>query len=85
MLQSVSGAKMITYQDVLVAIRQMPKEKRLSLMEELIHLLAAEMQPAPKRASSLLRVRGMLKPAVPAPSDHQFRDAYTDYIIEKYE
>lgn len=76
---------MISYQDVLVAVRQMPNEKRLSLMEELLHLMAAEWQPARNGESSLARVRGMLKPAGPTPSEHQLRDAYTDYLIEKYE
>jgi len=74
---------MITYQDVLVALRQMPNEKRLSLMEELLHLMAAEWQPARNGESSLARVRGMLKPAGSPPTDRQLRDAYTEYLIEK--
>lgn len=76
---------MVTYQDIVVAVRQLPNEKRLTLMEELVHLLAAEWQPPRTGESSLPRVRGMLKPAEGiAPSDHELRDAYTDYLIEKY-
>lgn len=76
---------MVTYQDIVVAVRQLPNEKRLTLMEELVHLLAAEWQPMRTGESSLTRVRGMLKPAAgPVPSDHQLRDDYTDYLIEKY-
>jgi hypothetical protein len=76
---------MITYQDVIVAVRQMPNEERLTLMEELVHLLATEWQPARTGESSLARVRGMLKPAGSVPSEHQLREAYTAYLIEKYE
>lgn len=76
---------MVTYQDIVVAVRQLPNEKRLTLMEELVHLLAAEWQPPRTGELSLTRVRGMLKPAEGiAPSDHELRDAYTDYLIEKY-
>ncbi len=76
---------MISYQDIVVAVRQLPNEKRLTLMEELVHLLAAEWQPPRTGESSLARVRGMLKPRQGgASSDHELRDAYTDYLIEKY-
>lgn len=76
---------MISYQDIIVAVRQLPNEKRLTLMEELVHLLAAEWQPPRSAGSSLDRVRGMLKPlAEPSPSEDELRDAYTDYLIEKY-
>lgn len=59
---------MITYQDVIIAVRQMPNEERLTLMEELVHLLTAEWQPPRTGESSLGRVRVMLKPAVLVPS-----------------
>jgi hypothetical protein len=76
---------MISYQDIVVAVRQLPNEKRLTLMEELVHLLAAEWQPPRAGESSLNRVRGMLKPPTGvSPSDHELRDAYTDYLVEKY-
>ncbi len=76
---------MISYQDIVVAVRQLPNEKRLTLMEELVHLLAAEWQPQRTGESSLDRVRGMLKPTTGAsPSDHELRDAYTDYLVEEY-
>ena len=76
---------MISYQDIIVAVRQLPNEKRLTLMEELVHLLAAEWQPPRAAGSSLPRVRGMLKPpAGPAPSDEKLRDDYTDYLVENY-
>lgn len=76
---------MITYQEIIVAVRQLPNEKRLTLMEELVHLLAAEWQPVRTGESSLARVRGMLKPAGSVPSAHQLRESYTDYLIEKYD
>ncbi|MBP9500704.1 MAG: hypothetical protein KBF17_00940 [Candidatus Promineofilum sp.] len=75
---------MITYQDIIVAVRQLPNEKRLTLMEELVHLMAAEWQPPQTGESSLARVRGMLKPDGPLPSEHELREGYTDYLIEKY-
>lgn len=75
---------MITYQDIVVAVRQLPNEKRLTLMEELINLMAAEWRPPRTGESSLTRVRGMLKPGGPLPSERELRDKYTDYLIEKY-
>lgn len=74
----------ITYQDIVVAVRQLPNEKRLTLMEELVHLMAAEGRPPRTGESSLARVRGMLKPDGPLPSERELRDKYTDYLIEKY-
>lgn len=75
---------MITYQDIVIAVRQLPNEKRLTLMEELVHLLAAEWQPLRTGESSLHRVRGMLKPTGPLPTDLELRESHTDYLIEKY-
>lgn len=54
------------------------------IMEKLAHLLAAEWQPPRTGESSLGRVRGMLKPEGPVPSERELRDTYTDYLIEKY-
>lgn len=75
---------MITYQDIVVAVRQLPNEKRLTLLEELVHLLATEWQPPRSGESSLDRVRGMLKPDGPIPSERELRDSHTDYLIEKH-
>ena len=75
---------MITYQDIIIAVKQLPVEKRLTLMEELAHSLAGEWQTPRTGESSLHRVRGMLKPVGPIPSDRELRDSHTDYLIEKY-
>ncbi len=77
------GVTMLSYQDIVIAVRQLPTEKRLSLMEELVHLLSAEWQPPRTGESSISRVRGMLKPPV-GPTPSELRDDYTDYLIEKY-
>lgn len=71
---------MITYQDIVVAVRQLPNEKRLTLMEELVHLLSTEWQLPRSGESSLLRVRGMLNTSGPVPTDHELRDLHTDYL-----
>ena len=75
---------MITYQDIVVAVRQLPNEKRLTLMEELVHLLAEEWQPPRTGESSLHRVRGMIKPVGVIPTDHELRESHTDHLIDKY-
>lgn len=75
---------MISYQDIVIAVRQLPNEKRLILMEELVHLLAEEWQPTRIGESSLGRVQGMLKSGNDIPSKRELRIAYTDYLIEKY-
>ena len=75
---------MITYKDIIVAVRQLPAEERLTLMGELAQMLAAERRSRQDDQSSLGRVRGMLKPDGPLPSERELRDAYTDYLAEKY-
>jgi hypothetical protein len=77
---------MITYEDILVAIRQMSNEERQTLMKALVHSLAAEWQPKQVGASSLERVRGMLKSEDEKTlSERELRDDHTAYLIEKYD
>lgn len=76
---------MITYQDIIIAVRKLPAEERLTLMGELTQMLTDEQRPRQANQSSLDRVRGMLKPAGLIPSERELHDAYTDYLAEKYD
>lgn len=73
----------LDYQDIALAARELPVEQRLALIEELAHSLVEEWRAAEPGASSLDRLRGVLTGA-DAPSSHSVREAYTDYLIEKY-
>ncbi len=75
---------MITYKEIIVAVRQLHAEEQLTLMGELAHMLTAERRSRQANRSSLERVRGMLKPEGPVPSEYELHDAYTDYLTEKY-
>jgi hypothetical protein len=75
---------MITFQELVTAAKELPVDKRLSLMEELAHSLVEEWQQSRPDASSLERVRGLLR-GEDAPSARAVREEYTDYLIEKYE
>lgn len=76
----------MTYREIVAEIKQLPIDERLLLLEELIRSLridvAAAMKQQKGRAPRLWR--GMLKPSGPMPADQEFKDAYEDYLVEKY-
>ena len=74
----------MTYQELLTEIGQLPLDERLALLEALTHSLRAELRPTTRGGSSVVRVRGLLKPAGPLPTDVDFKADYTRYLIEKY-
>ena len=78
------GNVFMTYQELVQTIQTLPLAERLSLLEVLAQSLQADIQTENVRTSSLARVRGMLKPDGPAPSDRELKEAYTDHLIEKY-
>ncbi len=74
----------MTYQELLTEISQLPLDERLALLEALTHSLRAELRPPARAGSSVQRVRGLLKPAGPAPTDAEIQEDYTRHLIEKY-
>ena len=75
---------MVTYQDIVKTIQELPLTERLSLLEMLAQSLQAEIRSKLARQSSLARVRGMLKVDGPLPSDQDLEEEYIEYLIEKY-
>jgi len=74
----------MTVQEVIAEIRHFSFEEKLQLLEALTHTLHDEWRPHPRTGSSVSRVRGLLKPDGPPPTDAELTDAYTDYLMEKY-
>ncbi len=74
----------MTYQELVAEITRLPQEQRLGLLEVLTQSLQEELAPPPSQGRSVDRVRGMLKPDGPLPTDEELSDAYTRHLIEKY-
>ena len=75
---------MVTFQELLTEINTLPLEERLILLEALSRSLRAELSAAAPAVAPVNRVRGLLKPAGPAPDEAEMQQAYTRYLIEKY-
>lgn len=71
-------------QQLLDQIKQLSLEERLELIEVLTRSISEELRPRQRNGSSLSRVRGLLKPDGPLPSDDELQDAYTNHLLEKY-
>ncbi len=74
----------MTTKDLIVEIRHLSLDERLSLLEYLIRNVREEWHPQPRNGSSLDRVRGMLKLAGPIPTDAELADSHLKYLLEKY-
>ena len=74
----------MTVQELMVEIRRLSFEERLELLESLTRTLREERRTNSQAGSSVNRVRGLLKPDGPLPTDAELADGYTDYLIEKY-
>ena len=74
----------MTIHEVMAEIRQLSFEDRLELLELLTITLRYEGQPARSSGSSVSRVRGLLKPDGPQPTDAELTDVYADHLMEKY-
>jgi len=74
----------MTYTDLAQQVRALPRPARLALLQELARSLV-DKDAASSRTPSLARVRGMLKTDAPAPTDKRLRDAYIQYLLEKYQ
>jgi hypothetical protein len=74
----------MTVQELIAEIRRLPMEERLLLLESLSRDIRESLRPRVPKGSSLERVLGMLAPDGPLPTDEALRDAYADYLTEKY-
>lgn len=76
----------MTYQELVTEIERLPLAEQLSLMETLIRFVGRHATASTDTASSLERVRGMLKPGPDdvMPTDVELNDDYADYLIRKY-
>jgi hypothetical protein len=74
----------MTYQELVTEIKQLPLTEQLSLLDVLLQQVSRNADQRTRPGSSLERVRGMLKPEGPLPSDNTLAKDYTQYLIEKY-
>lgn len=76
----------MSYNDLVSEIKQLSMNERLELLEILVHSLQEDLSPAKPvhEGSALERVRGILKPDGPMPTDEDVKDAYAEYLAEKY-
>ncbi len=65
--------------DLLEQIEHLPLDQRLALLEFLSRGIREELKEA-----GVIRVRGLLATDQPAPNDEEVKDAYADYLDEKY-
>ena len=72
------------YQELLTEISRLPLDEQLALWEALTRNLRTELRPMIRGGSSAGQVRGLLKPAGPMPTEAEFKDDYTRYLIDKY-
>jgi len=74
------------YQDLVSEIENLSLDKQVSLMEMLFKSIQRRTRPrrTVPAPDSLARVRGMLKPTGPLPSDVELANDYSAYLIQKY-
>jgi hypothetical protein len=74
------------YQELVTEIEKLPLTKQLLLLETLARLISHRAVKPVVPASSLERVRGLLKPAPgeAMPTDSELADDYTNFLLEKY-
>jgi len=81
----------MAYQELLVQIPRLSTRERLLLLEVLSRSLREELMPpaatqsSAAREATVDRLFGALKTEGQPPTDAELREAYTDYLIKKYE
>jgi len=74
----------ISYPAVVENIKQLTLEEQLSLLETLSRLIRGTLRQEARPANSKANLRGILKPDGALPAEKALKDAYADYLIEKY-
>ena len=83
----------MTVKEIVAQAEQLPLVERWFIINELLRLLQREtvMKAVPEPASgaddefSAARLRGVLKPGGPIPTDAEVKEDYINYLIEKYQ
>jgi hypothetical protein len=80
----------MTYKEIVNQARHLPQEERWLVVNELLRSLQTEtdMKVEPKAIAddefSASRLRGILKPDGPIPTDQEIKEDYIAYLVEKY-
>lgn len=75
----------MTYQELVLAITQLPLNERLLLLEAVARSLREELTPPPeKNVTPFESLRGILKPNGPMPTDEELERLRDEYLLEKY-
>jgi hypothetical protein len=74
----------MTVEEVINEIKQLSPEDRLRVFELITHTLREEPRQDMNSGSSLSRVRGLLRPDGPMPTDADLSNAYARHLSEKY-
>jgi hypothetical protein len=78
------GGVKLTYQDLVIEIKRLSPHEQDALLHLLRKLVNDSFDHQAGRATSLARVRGMLKPEGLIPNDEDLTEDYTRYLIKKY-
>ena len=73
------GYKLMTMQDLLNEIEQLPLEEQLAVLEALSRHIRRSLEQRPRR-----NLRGILATDAEPPTDDEIKDDYADYLIKKY-
>lgn len=74
----------MTYEQVLAEAKALPVQERRRLIEEIAASLAEKNGVSLPRGVPASRLRGLIKPDGPMPTDAELREDYVRYLIEKY-
>ena len=83
----------MTVKEIVAQAAQLPATERWFVVTELLRSLQAETavktanepRPAADDEFSATRLRGILKPNGPIPTDREIKEDYVSYLIEKYQ
>ena len=83
----------MTVKEIVAQAAQLPATERWFVVTELLRSLqvetvrqaANEPRPATDDEFSAVRLRGILKPDGPIPTDREIKEDYVSYLIEKYQ
>ena len=74
----------MTIQEIVAAIPTLSFDERVGLLKVLTHSLHNAERRNNQRGVSASDLRGVLKVGSPPPGDEEVKEAYTEYLMEKY-
>ncbi len=75
----------VSYPKVVENIKQLTLEEQLTLLETLSHMIRGTLRRETKPTNAKANLRGILKSDSALPSEEELTNAYTQYLIEKYQ